>query len=116
MILVTEIRMPDCKHLRYIRFPVDGGKDFDYRMRTAFNAFFHSAKRRNLKKIPDPTVGSVSVRLYHQQDWESKLSTNNMLKEITGRDMLEEHGVIDVANIKEFFALIGYDNKTKKWL
>jgi hypothetical protein len=39
-----------------------------------------------------------------------------MLKEITGRDMLEEHGVIDVANIKEFFALIGYDNKTKKWL
>jgi hypothetical protein len=39
-----------------------------------------------------------------------------MLKEITGRDMLEEHGVIDVANIKEFFSLIGYDNKTKKWL
>jgi hypothetical protein len=111
MILVTEIGMPGCSHLRYIRFPVDGDKDFDYRMRTTFNAFFHGAKQRNYK----PTVKKVT-RLYHQQDWETKVRDNDLLKEMTGKDMLEKFGVTDVANIKEFFALIGYDNKTKKWL
>lgn len=112
--LVTEIDIEnEFKHSRYIRFPVDGSKEFDYKARGSFDAFFHSMKQRNYA----PSVKNPKL-IYHVQSWEEKVISSNILKNLfeeTGLDLLGTTPLIECDDLWEFYSLIGYDRKTKKF-
>jgi hypothetical protein len=112
MRLITEI---DCTsanrgHLRYIRFPLDGGKDFCYRSRGSINAFAHSPKGRNWR----PNMRKPE-RLYHLQDWDEHVFRTNLIIEMTGRNPFENIPLIDVPDIWSAYKVIGWDWKAKKY-
>lgn len=106
-IIVTEIFLKDgFKHGRVFRFPSDPksgkvdstGNTFDYRARVSTNCFFFSTNKRNYKR---------DEVLYHSA-WEEE---HKLLRFST-------HTIdyIDVDSIWDFYKLIGYDYKTKKYL
>lgn len=109
----TEIDMRSgCKHLRYIRFHLDDNKNFCYRSRTSINAFAHSMKQRNYY----PNVKNAEL-LYHLQQWDDLVASNELLKKALGgkETFFDKVPVIDVKNIWEFYELVGYDYKKQKW-
>lgn len=109
--IVTEIDLVDqYKHLRYFRFPVDPNGSFDYKSRTAINAFAHSTKQRNYK----PNFKEATF-LYHFQDEVSWQITKDCLIKSLGFDPRADKEIIECASIFEFFKIVGYNNKTKKW-
>jgi len=106
-IIVTEVLLKEGhRHNRVFRFPVDpkGGKTdtlgnpFDYRARVSTNCFFFSTNKRNYKR---------DEVLYHSA-WEED---HKLLRFST-------HAIdyIDVDSIWDFYTLIGYDYKKKKYL
>lgn len=104
--IITEVLLnKGCEHGRYFRMPLDpGGKEFSYRGRTAVNAFFFGLKNRNRKG---------KEVLYHiQEEGESKRSL-----EITQKHLPDwpTPVYINVDSIWEFFKIIGFNNKTKKY-
>jgi hypothetical protein len=100
MIIATEVDMTDgCKHLRYIRFPLDDGKTpICYRSRVSYNAFAYSVKGRNY----NPNF--KNARILWACDHEDQKTW-----------MDSDIPIIDVKNVWEFYKLIGYDYKTKKY-
>lgn len=96
-IIVTELDLTDgCKHLQYIRYPLDDGKTpICYRSRVSHNAFFNSVKGRNRN-------GTSRLFTCRHEDEPS----------------FHEDGAaekVEVENIWSFYKLIGYDYKTKKF-
>ena len=98
---VEKIKFDECDddHRTYYRFDLDDGKNFCYRTRMSFNAFFHSIKDRNVS----------NGFLYHT---DRKDSIEKIAK------IFDDYPVnwIDCKNIWEFYQIIGYDYKTKKYL
>ena len=112
LILVSEIDLVDkFRHVRYFRFPLDADKMFCTRSRTMINAFAHSKKRRNYK----PDYKSRTV-LYHFRDWEDYLRDMKILSQSLNHDPHKDIPLVELGSIKEFFTVIGYDYKRKKWL
>lgn len=101
MIVASEVDLRNGgKHLRYIRFPLDDGKyPICYRSRVSYNAFAYSVKGRCYK----PNKKNAEF-LYHCDHEEEK----------TWMD--ESVPIIDVENVWEFYKLIGYDYKKKKYM
>lgn len=100
MIVASEIDLKDgCKHLRYIRFPLDDGKyPICYRSRVSYNSFAHGMKGRNY--CPNQKNAKL---LYHCDHEEMKTWMDPNV------------AIIDVQNLWEFYKLIGYNYKTKKY-
>lgn len=111
---VTEIDMRDyCMHRRFFVFDLNKGK-CRYKNVGAFSAFAHSSKQRNYK----PNVRNPDL-LYHFQLWSEKLVMLECLKEAGAPAhtyAFDESKIIDCDSVWGFFDLIGWDNKTKKWL
>jgi hypothetical protein len=102
MRIITEIDLSNgCKHTRYFRFPLDGGKEFCYRSRTSYNAFFNGMKKRNYTK--------PRHYLYAGKD-EEEFEINKRMR------LIENPEFIDVSSIWEFYKLIGFDYKNNKWI
>lgn len=112
MIIVTEIDLLNgCKHLRIFKFPLDPSGSFDYKSRTAINAFAHSVKGRNYK--PNKKDGTHLYHFQDQQDWD--IAKNCLMKSL-GHDPRDSIPVTECKSIFEFYKIIGFDNKTKKWI
>lgn len=105
-IIVTEVFLPSCGHGRCFKIPIDPNYgDFNYRSRTSINAFFFGTKRRNEKK------GKV---LYHSQNEESyKIHCDCLRNSSVPHDIKVPR---NLNSIWEFYKIIGYDYKKRKWL
>lgn len=111
-VVVTEIAIDqNCKPLRRIHLDVDGGKDFCYRGRVSFDAFFSGKHKRNWRKDPR--------RLYHQKQKEEhemseRIFANSLRK--CGAAKPEAVPEFKVASVWAFYELIGYDYKRKRFI
>ena len=109
---VTEIDRSNSKHNRYIRFDLDDSKDFCYRSRVSYSAFFHSYKR--MRNHTNKFL-YISKQVYEFQidvdTWDYMMKKNPNLP-----DIYSSVPVVTVKNLWEFYKLIGYDYKTKKWI
>ena len=96
-IVVTVIDLKTFEHLLYIRFPLDAGKNFCYRSRMSYNAFT-GVKGRCYKR---------KETLYHcKHEYEMV----GFLGKID-----ESLPMVTANSIWEFYKLVGYDYKKKKW-
>ena len=101
-IVFTEIDLKDgCKHKRYIRFPLDSGKDFDYRARMSYTYFASGLKKRNWR--PNSKNPHTVYSGNREDEW-------NM---VVGRYATAP--MVDVGSIWEFYDLIGYNYKQQRW-
>ena len=106
-IIVTEVFLKDgCKHGRVFRLPIDPtGRPFNYRVRVSTNSFFFSTNKRNYKK---------DELLYHSEaEDEHKICLNITQKSLPN---WPTPNYIDIDSIWEFYKLVGYDYKKKKWI
>jgi hypothetical protein len=110
LIVVSELDYHNSKHIRWIRFPLDAGKKFCYRSRGSINAFAYGTKHYNYK----PNIANPDY-LYHFSDWDTKLADIEIAKECLGRNIYENIPIVDVGSIWEFYNLIRWDWKKKKW-
>jgi hypothetical protein len=114
MIAVTEIDMKDeYKHVRHIRFPLDDGKwPICYRSRTSYNAFANSTKERCYK----PNKKNAETLFHCQREADFQISHDCWKSSLEKYDKeYKDPEFIDVDNIWEFYKLIGYDYKKKKY-
>lgn len=113
-LIVTEVHLNrGCEHGRYFRVPVDAkgcyvsaaGVPFDYKSRRSINAFFYNPnKQRNYKGKEtlyhvceeSESIGSLKITQEFLPDWPTP-------------------NYIDVDSIWDFYKLIGFNNKTKKY-
>lgn len=96
-IIATEIDLKTYAHVRYIQFDLDDGKGMCYRSRVSYNAFRTNAKRRYYN-------GDVMYFCEHD--------TSPVLR---AEMQLIPAPVVQLANLWEFYKLIGYNYKTKKY-
>lgn len=108
---VTELTRPG-NHTRYIRFDLDDGKQFCYRSRVSHDAFFRNHKK---KRNRNDKFGYVSKRMYEFQ-FDVDAWTHMMKKHPDLPDIYGSVPVVTVKNLWEFYKLIGYNYKTKKWI
>lgn len=87
---IVELDQKDYRHVRYFEINIDGEKDFNYTARVSLNAFFNVDYERNENK----------EFLYVQLP---KFNFENGVP------------VILVDSLWEFYNLIGYNYKTKKY-
>lgn len=117
-IIVKEVFLKEgCRHGRVFRVPIDGvgsytsaeGYRFDYRGRGSINAFFHSLKKRNYKK---------DEVLYHSEREDEHIIGQDIWRETHRKHNMPHTEItyIDVDSIWDFYTLIGYDYKKKKYL
>ena len=106
-LIVTEVLLADGhKHARHFRLPIDPkGGEFNYRSRTSINCFFYGKKRRNYKGIEI---------LYHVADEHEHKSSLKITQQSLPHWPTPFY--IDVDSIWDFYKIIKYDYKTKKWL
>jgi len=111
--VATELDINKCSnHIRYIQIDIDGGKSFCYRGRVSFNAFAHGSKHRNYnaKKGFHYYFQSLDTFLiYHN-------STRNFFNNVLGKEYCQDIPILTVSSLWEFYKLVGYDYKKKKWL
>lgn len=109
---VIELELGTCKHNRYIRFDLDDGKGFCYRSRVSSGAFFHHFKK------PRNRSDKFLYSSQHLDEFQHYLESWARMKEKHPDlpDIYSSVPVVDVKNIWEFYELIGYDYKTKKWI
>jgi hypothetical protein len=100
----------DHTYKRYFKFDLDDGKNFCYRSRTSHDAFFHSTKKRNRKE-------SLLYTSRHEDEHQLDIAHwHTMMKKYSNlTDIYAEVPVVHVKNLWEFYKLIGYDYKTKKF-
>lgn len=111
-IVVLELALnEDHTHNQYIRFDLDDGKDFCYRSRVSHGAFFHSAKQRNRNKKFLYTSKHDNEHQISIDHWREMM---NKYPNLT--DIYASVPIVHVKNLWEFYKLIGYDYKSKKWL
>jgi hypothetical protein len=114
MIIATEIDMKDDnKPRRYFRFPLDDGKwPMCYRSRMSHSAFAHSVKGRCYK----PSKKNAEILYHNQHEDEFQWSQDNW-KEACERNNIkyEKPELIEAENLWEFYKLIGYNYKKKKY-
>lgn len=100
------------KHLSYVKYDLDDGKPFCYRSRTSHNAFFHNHKTN--RNQTDRHLYAAKHEVEHQINLDVWAE---MMREHPGlEDIYSKVPVVEVQNIWEFYELIGYDHKTKRWL
>ena len=112
-LVVRELNTKSYKHIRYIHFDLDDGKGFCYRSRVSSGAFFHSCKGRNIN-------GDLRYIERRKEEHEHDLEFWGRMK---GAAAMEEILVdtdnkieeVSVKNIWEFYKLIGYDYKKKRY-
>ena len=93
---------------RWFVFDLDDGKSFCYRSRTSSNSFFHGRHRRNWK--PNPVKPQFLYIKKHIDEFNEE-------KEIKRGIGVEEVGTTHyLKNIWEFYKMIGWDYKNKKWV
>ena len=111
MIVASELSL-GCKLARRFLFDVDDGKDFCYRSRVSFSAFFHGTKQRNMRGGAWPNFDV----LYHQQDLDCFQAHLKIFEKSLGKPLPEGYDtLIELPNLWEFYKAIGWDYKTKKW-
>ena len=107
-IFVTEVSFKkEGRHTRYFIFPLDGSDPAGggrYRLRTSFNAFFHSRYRRN----------RTEDWLYMQKS-EEEFRVSKQFEKRWMPDIYHDVPFILCSDLWEFYKLIGYDKKTKKF-
>ena len=111
---VTEIARNNLfNHNRYIRFDLDDGKDFCYRSRVSHGAFFNNYKGKKRNR-----TDKYLYYAKHLREFQIDLDVwAKMMKEHPDLpDIYSSVPVVTVKNIWEFYKLIGYDYKTKKWI
>ena len=97
-IVVTEIDMSTYKHLRHLKFYLDGGKDFCYRSRVSFNAFAYSKHKYNQKR---------NKLLYYCTHETDRIGLSRLDIRVP---------VVELDTLWDFYKFIGYDYKSKKWI
>lgn len=102
-ILVSEIELPSCEHLRYIWFTlpdviVEGG----YVATISYDAFFHGVRGRNWRPSR-----------YHPK--RDRLYVAHRPDEIYDHTVTPGVPHEEVATLWDFYTLIGYDYKKKKY-
>jgi len=87
---IVELDQIDYRHVRYFEIDIDGGESFNYRSRVSLNAFFNINYTRN------------------END---KL----LYVELPKRNFDDGIPVIKIDSLWEFYKLIGYNYKIKKY-
>jgi len=95
-----------CKHLRYYQFPIDGSKSFDYNARRSYNAFFSykATRSRNgniLYVLHNESIGQLERAIEHG---------------VSDKDLFPDAITTRLASLYEFYWMIDYDYKTKKFI
>lgn len=108
--VVTELCRETCEHVKYLKFDLDDGKPFCYRSRTSSNAFFHGAKEYN-KSQKFLYIGK------HEREHQIMIDVwkKSMAKHPELPDTYSSVPVVHIKNLWEFYNLIGYDYKRKKY-
>ena len=106
---VIELTRPGV-HNRYIRFDLDDGKLFCYRSRISHGAF-HSYKHKRNRN------GQYVYLSKHMKEFQGDVATwaKMMAKHPALPDIYSNVPVVTVKNLWEFYKLVGYDYKRKKW-
>jgi hypothetical protein len=93
----------DKEYIVVYAFPLDAGKNFCYRSRGSFNAFFYNHKKKRFRDK------NRDLRYYAEDEWSYKNS-------ITGKwAYMQDVPVVDCTSIYDFFEKIGYDYKKGKY-
>lgn len=96
--LRNDLEFPFGNPVRYIKFPLDDGKyPICYRSRTSYNSFAHGSKDRNYS--PNKKQAKFLYCCRHEEE----------IREFY------KIPIVDVKNIWDFYNLIGYDYKNKKY-
>jgi hypothetical protein len=113
-IVVTElgISKSNSDHRGYIHFDLDDGREFCYRSRVSHDAFFHNPRTKRNRN------GRYLYISKHQSEHQIDIDVwNASMERIPGPpDMYANVPRIRVKNLWEFYKLIGYDYKRKKWI
>lgn len=110
-LVAYEIQLSGCKHTRYIQFDLDDGKPLCYRSRMSHNAFFHGFKtQRNRNSRYLYTYKHLEEHRWTMESWKRTMSQHPEIKDIYG-----SVPVVTVKNLWEFYELIGWDYRKKKW-
>lgn len=92
--IIIELYTKTCEPNRYFEVDIDGGKLFDYRARVSFGAFY------DLVRHPER---SCNEKLFYVE------------RPLLKSEKDESVEVITVGSLWEFYKLIGYNYKTKKY-
>lgn len=103
--IVTQVKLyDDFKHIRRLRFPLDGEKDLCYRSRVSFSAFYSSKKRYNY----EPSFKEGKYLWHCQREFDFNLS-----KQL---GHVRELPIEELPDLWTLYKAIGYDYKNKKWI
>lgn len=105
--IVREINLATYKHERYFTFDLDDGKDFCYRSRMSSNAFFHGSKEGK------PRPNRSATHLYVSDHLGETYAQKRLAED---QAMFGPIPVLTPSNIWEFYQLVGYDYRKKKWI
>lgn len=94
--LIKEISNETFIHIRKWIVDVDGNESCNYRSRTSINCFFYGKHHRNKTKD----------FLYHGESLREAIDVRGF----------DPEGVAEVDSIWEFYKIIGYDYKKKKYV
>ena len=89
ILTIVELEKTECQHIRYFEVNVDEGENFNYRARVSLNAFFNIDFKRN--------------------------ENDKFLYVETAKRVDEKAETVKVNSLWEFYKLIGYNYKTKKY-
>lgn len=103
--LMKEIPLDGSAHTRMWLVDIDQGEDMHYQSRVSFNAFMFSKHKRN----------QTDKFLYYGQSLEEAEMTSDSMKKFgsIGYDFTK---IEKVDSIWDFYKIIGYDYKSKKFI
>lgn len=116
-ILVTEIELPSCNHLRYIWFTLpDIMEKGGYVAIVSFDSFFHGYSKRRGEhgrnwKLKEGRKPRIITRASYQT-----LYVAHRPDEVFGLTISTDAPHVEVATLWDFYKLIGYDYKKQRWI
>jgi hypothetical protein len=101
-VLVTEIGLPSCEHIRYIWFTLPDvvGEKGGYVATISYDYFFHGIKGRNWRP---------------SRKHARRLYIGRLPDEIFDNTITDGVPQVEVPTVWDFYKLIGYDYKKKKY-
>lgn len=106
-LIVREVELGSFRHCRYFVFDLDDGKPFCYRSRTSHNAFFHGGVRNDR-----PRRNRSASHLYVMDFLDESFAQKWLDEDCDRTGIVPQH----LDNIWDFYRVIGYDHRKKKWL
>lgn len=87
-----------------------------YRDGLSFNSFFNGLKYRNCRPQKKEALQDGTFYSYMDvHDYASRLKTGKVIAEMLKSDKFDMPKPVDVGSLQEFYDLIGYNRKTKRW-